>query len=81
MTREIPDGDRRSIRLSITDSGRSQLTKPGTWFRGVLNEVLAECADPGAVLDALAALGDALDERWLQRVAKEELVASETGRR
>src|SRR6476659_4436248 len=25
VAREIPDGDRRSIRLSITDSGRSQL--------------------------------------------------------
>ena len=30
VTREIPDGDRRSIRLSITDSGRSQLQKRGS---------------------------------------------------
>ncbi len=81
VAREIPDGDRRSIRLSITDSGRSQLRNAADEFRGVLDEVLAECADPDAVLDALAALGDALDERWLQRVAKEELVASEAGRR
>jgi DNA-binding MarR family transcriptional regulator len=81
VAREIPDGDRRSIRVSITDSGRSQLRNAAGEFRGVLDEILAECADPDAVLDALAALGDALDERWLQRVAKEELVASEIGRR
>jgi hypothetical protein len=67
--------------LSITSTGRAQLRRAADEFRGVLDEVLAECADPDEVLDALAVLGDALDERWLQRVAKEELVAHDGGRR
>ena len=42
----------------------------------MLDEVLAECANPEAVLDALAALRDALDERWAQRVAERGIVAA-----
>jgi DNA-binding MarR family transcriptional regulator len=81
VTREIPDGDRRSVRLSITEAGRIELRSAATQFRAVFDEVLAECTDPGGVLDALSALGDALDERWTQRVANEQAAVAAGDRR
>jgi DNA-binding MarR family transcriptional regulator len=81
VAREVPDGDRRSVRLSITAAGRAELRKAAEAFRCSLDEVLAECADPEAVLDAISALGDALDDRWTQRVANEQLAASAGDRR
>jgi DNA-binding MarR family transcriptional regulator len=81
VAREVPDGDRRSVRLSITAAGRVELSKAAAAFRQSLDEVLAECSDPEAALDAISALGDALDERWTQRVANEQLIASAGDRR
>jgi DNA-binding MarR family transcriptional regulator len=81
VAREVPDGDRRSVRLSITRSGRTALSKATAEFREVLDEVLAECVDPDAVLDALDALRDALDERWAQRASREQAAAGAGGHR
>ena len=74
VTREIPDGDRRSVRVSITDAGRAELHNAAAEFRGVLDEVLSGCSDPDAVLDALDAVSGALDERWARRVAADQLL-------
>jgi DNA-binding MarR family transcriptional regulator len=81
VAREVPDGDRRSVRLSITAAGRAELRKAAAAFRESLDEVLAECADAERVLDAINALGDGLDERWTKRVANEQLAASAGDRR
>ena len=81
VAREIPDGDRRSVRLSITKAGRTALANAAAEFREVLDEVLAECAEPDAVLDALDALRDALDERWAQRASREQMAAGAGGHR
>ena len=80
VAREVPEGDRRSVRLSITDAGRAELSKATAEFRGVLDEVLSACADPDAVLAALGAVREALDERWAQRVAADQLMAVPGGR-
>ncbi len=74
VSREIPDGDRRSVRVSITDAGRTELRDAAAEFRGVLDEVLSGCSDPAAVLDALTAVSEALDDRWARRVAAEQLL-------
>ena len=81
VAREIPDGDRRSVRLSITKAGRTALANAAAEFREVLDEVLAECVDPDAVLDALDALRDALDERWAQRASRDQVAAGAGGHR
>lgn len=81
VTREIPDGDRRSVRLSITQAGRAELRSAATQFREVFDQVLAGCIDPRGVLDALSALRDALDERWMQRVAADQLATTAGDRR
>ena len=81
VAREVPDGDRRSVRLSITRAGRTALANAAAEFREVLDEVLAECVDPDAVLDALDALRDALDERWAQRASREQAAAGAGGHR
>ena len=81
VAREIPDGDRRSVRLSITKAGRTALANAAAEFREVLDEVLAECVDPDAVLDALDALRDALDKRWAQRAGRDHVAAGVGGHR
>jgi DNA-binding MarR family transcriptional regulator len=81
VAREIPDGDRRAVRLSITAAGRVELRRAAAAFGESLDEVLAECSDRQGVLDALGALGGALDDRWAQRVAREQLAASAGDRR
>ena len=75
VSRETPDGDRRAVRVSITDVGRTELRNATTEFRGVLDEVLLGCPDPHAVLEALEGVRHALDERWAQRVAADQLTA------
>jgi DNA-binding MarR family transcriptional regulator len=75
VARETPDGDRRSVRLSITRAGRTALANATAEFREVLDEVLAHCSDPDRVLDALDALRDALDERWVKRASSDQVTA------
>jgi DNA-binding MarR family transcriptional regulator len=70
VVRETPAGDRRAVRVSITDDGRDAAVRAGRAFREVLDEVLGYCADPATVLAALDGLREALDARWLARAAK-----------
>jgi DNA-binding MarR family transcriptional regulator len=69
VVRETPSGDRRAVRVSITDAGRAAAERAGAGFRAVLDEVLGHCADPAAVLVALDHLRVALDARWEARAA------------
>jgi DNA-binding MarR family transcriptional regulator len=81
VTREVPDGDRRSVRVAITAAGRTELASSAAQFRNALDEILAECADPRTVVDALGDVRHALDQRWAQRVAAEQLASQSEGRR
>jgi hypothetical protein len=67
--RETPAGDRRAVRVVITDAGRVAADTAGRGFRTVLDEVLGFCADPEAVLIAIDQLRAALDARWEARVS------------
>jgi DNA-binding MarR family transcriptional regulator len=67
VVRETPAGDRRAVRVSITDAGRQATAKAGRAFREVLDDVLGYCDDPEPVLAALDRLREALDARWAAR--------------
>jgi DNA-binding MarR family transcriptional regulator len=67
VVRETPAGDRRAVRVSITDAGRAAADAAGRAFRAVLEDVLGYCDDAEAVLDALDRLRVALDARWAAR--------------
>jgi DNA-binding MarR family transcriptional regulator len=69
VAREALAGDRRAVRVAITDAGRAAAEEAGRSFRAVLDDVLAHCDDPAAVLAALDELRRALDARWAARVA------------
>ena len=69
VVRETPAGDRRAVRVSITDAGRAAAESAGRAFRAVLDDVLRHCDDPDAVLAALDRLRAALDARWAARAA------------
>ena len=64
VVREALPGDRRAVRVAITDGGRDAAEAAGRGFRAVLDEVLGYCADADAVLAAIDALRLALDARW-----------------
>ena len=69
VVRESPPGDRRAVRVVITDAGRAAADAAGRGFRAVLDEVLGHCADPEGVLLAIDRLRAALDARWEARLA------------
>src|SRR6476619_4303883 len=66
---ETPSGDRRAVRVAITDAGRQAADTAGRGFRAVLDEVLGHCADPDGVLVAIDQLRAALDARWEARIS------------
>ncbi len=61
--RESEDGDRRIVRLRITDDGRAALTKAATVYRERLRPLLDELPDEQRFLADLSRLGAALDAR------------------
>lgn len=69
LRRESADGDRRVVRLSLTEAGAAAMQTSGGELRALLDDLLARCADPGAVVAALDDLRNALDERWSERLA------------
>ena len=68
VVRETTDGDRRAVRLSITDAGRDTASEAGADLRGVLDDVVGRCPDPARVLAVLDELRLALDARWNERI-------------
>jgi DNA-binding MarR family transcriptional regulator len=81
VVRESAPGDRRVVRLSISPAGTAAVEAAGARLRGVLDDVLARCPHPDAVLGALDELRVALDERWAERVVEQQpLVGARRGR-
>ena len=68
VVRETTDGDRRAVRLSITDAGRTAAAEAGGRLREVLDDVIGRCPDPARVLSVLDELRHALDARWNERI-------------
>src|SRR4051794_13496222 len=69
VARETLHGDRRAVRLSITEAGRATLAASAKQLRSVLDTVLDRCADPAVALAGLEQLGAALDSLWAARLA------------
>ena len=56
-------GDRRIVRLHITDDGRAALERAEQAYGERLRAVLAEVPDSKRCVDALVAIGEGLDRR------------------
>jgi DNA-binding MarR family transcriptional regulator len=62
--RESEPGDRRIVRLSLTDAGRAALERADAAYLARLQPLLAEVPDPERLIGGLLAIGDALDARF-----------------
>ncbi len=60
--RAAEPGDRRVVRLCLTDSGRDAVARADAAYGGWLDLLLAETPEPDQVLHALDALNEAMDE-------------------
>ena len=69
IEREAEVGDRRVVRLTITDAGRAALERTEDELAGFVAPMLAEAQDPEALFDAFDALGAAMDQRAQARHA------------
>jgi DNA-binding MarR family transcriptional regulator len=68
--REGEDGDRRIVRLRITDAGREALQRADSAYLAKLRPLLADIPDERQFLDALLTIGDALDARIDVKLAR-----------
>jgi DNA-binding MarR family transcriptional regulator len=76
LSREDAADDRRATTLALTPAGKAALAEVEGEMLARLDDLCARTPDPDAVLDALARLGEALDE-----VAEERLSARRAARR
>jgi DNA-binding MarR family transcriptional regulator len=60
--RETEPGDRRVVRLCLTDAGRDALGRADAAYGQWLDQLLAETREPDQVLHALDVLNEAMDE-------------------
>ncbi|MET9018546.1 MarR family transcriptional regulator [Actinopolymorpha sp. NPDC004070] len=64
LTRRGEPGDRRVVRLALTDQGREALAQAEAAYGDRLRPLLAEISAPDALLSQLAEVDDAMDARW-----------------
>lgn len=69
LSREGAAEDRRAATLALTPAGEAALAEVEGEMLGRLDALCARTPDPDAVLDALARLGEALDEVAAERLA------------
>lgn len=62
--RESEPGDRRIVRLRLTDAGRAALERADAAYLARLQPLLAEVPDPERLVGGLLAVGEALDARF-----------------
>ena len=60
--RETEPGDRRVVRLCLTESGHAAVGRADAAYGQWLDQVLAQASAPEAVLNALDGLNEAMDE-------------------
>lgn len=63
LEREAEDGDRRVVRLRLTEAGMAAADQAERALAGTIGPLLASVEDPFALLDLLDGVGEALDER------------------
>jgi DNA-binding MarR family transcriptional regulator len=73
--RESEPGDRRIVRLTLTDAGRAALARADEAYLDRLAPVLAELRDPDRLVGDLLDLGEVLAARVRARVAAESATA------
>jgi DNA-binding MarR family transcriptional regulator len=76
--RDAEPGDRRVVRLCLTDAGRDALARADAAYGQWLDQLLAETREPDQVLSTLDALNDAMDEVRRARHAAEPEPARRT---
>jgi len=69
--RESEDGDRRIVRLQITDAGRAALAHAEAAYRERLRPLFDELPDEQRFLGDLRCIGAALDERLQQKEVRQ----------
>jgi DNA-binding MarR family transcriptional regulator len=77
LQRAAEPGDRRVVRLCLTDTGRRALERADAAYQTWLTELLGCTADPDDLLRALRALDAAMDER--RRIRLERKQAADQG--
>jgi DNA-binding MarR family transcriptional regulator len=60
--RETEPGDRRVVRLCLTESGHAAVERADTAYGQWLDQILAHTSEPEAIRHALGALNEAMDE-------------------
>jgi DNA-binding MarR family transcriptional regulator len=70
VVREAVDGDRRAIRLTVTEAGATALGRAESSMRERLDDVVARVDDPARLRESLAQLQSALDQRRDERRAR-----------
>ena len=73
--RESEPGDRRIVRLTLTDAGRAALARADEAYLARLAPVLAELREPDRLVGDLIEVGEVLAARVRARVAAESAVA------
>jgi DNA-binding MarR family transcriptional regulator len=68
--REAEAGDRRVVRLRLTDRGREAVERADAAYAAWLTPVLEATGDSGGTLDSLSHLDQAMDERRRARQAE-----------
>jgi DNA-binding MarR family transcriptional regulator len=69
LARSEVSGDRRAVRLTLTDAGRAALVGTDAAMEGRLAEVLDHCADPALAQAGLLQLAGALDRIVAEQMA------------
>jgi len=69
LTREAVAGDRRSLRLVVTATGRTALADVEDSMAAAVADVLGDARDPDAIVGALLELDDALSAYYTRRLA------------
>ena len=67
--RETEPGDRRVVRLCLTDSGHAAVERADAAYGQWLDQLLGHTSAPGAILHALDALSEAMDEVRRARIS------------
>jgi len=74
--RESEPGDRRIVRLTLTDAGRAALARADEAYMARLAPVLAELREPDRLVGDLLEVGEVLAARVRARVAAESAAES-----
>src|SRR5215468_7201160 len=68
VARESEPGDRRVVRLHVTEAGREALRRADEAYLAKLEPILADTGASDRIIGDLLAIGDVLDERLRQKI-------------